>query len=114
MYAFAQQTYNQKMNSLAGANKYRQEESLNMTPVQVILKLYDLVILSCKKNDKRMAGRALNELIVSLNFEHKEMAIGLYQLYDYSKRCVFAGRLLQAEAVVSELRSAWAQAFHLK
>ncbi len=114
MHAFAQQPQTPRMNPFAGTNKYHQEQNLNLSPVQVILKLYDLVILSCKKSDKKMATRALNELIVVLNFEHKEMSSGLYKLYDYSKRCVFAGRFLQAEAVISELRGAWAQAFDLK
>lgn len=114
MHAFAQQPQTQRMNPFTGTNKYLQEQNLNLSPVQVILKLYDLVILSCKKNDKKMAARALNELIVALNFDHKEMSGGLYRLYDYSKRCVFAGRYLQAAAVISELRGAWAQAFNLK
>lgn len=114
MYAFAQQPQNQRTDTYAATTKYHQEQNLNLSPVQVILKLYDLVIVSCKKNDARMALRALNELIVALNFEQKDMSVGLYRLYDYSKRCVFAKRYLQAEAVISELRGAWAQAFKLK
>jgi flagellin-specific chaperone FliS len=114
MYAFAQQSQNQRMTPFVATNKYQQEQSANLSPVQVILKLYDLIIVSCKKSDNKMAIRALNELIVSLNFEHKEMSVGLYRLYDYSKRCIFAGRYLQAEAVISELRGAWAEAFKLK
>ena len=114
MHAFAQQPQTQRMNPFAATNKYHQEQNLNLSPVQVILKLYDLTILSCKKSDKKMAIRALNELIVALNFEHKEMSVGFYRLYDYSKRCVFAGRFLQAETVISELRGAWAEAFKLK
>ncbi len=114
MYAFAQQPQTQRMNAFTGTNKYHQEQSLNLSPVQVILKLYDLVILSCKKNDKKMAIRALNELIVALNFEQKEMSTGFYRLYDYSKRCVFAGRYVEVISVISELRGAWIQAFNLK
>jgi len=114
MHAFAQQPQTPRMNPFAGTNKYHQEQNLNLSPVQVILKLYDLVILSCKKNDKKMSIRALNELIVALNFDHKEMSVGFYRLYDYSKRCVFAGKFHDAEVVITELRGAWAQAFNLK
>lgn len=114
MHAFAQQPQAQKMNPYTGANKYHQEQALNLSPVQVILKLYDLILISCKKKDKKMSIRALNELIVALNFDHKEMSTGLYRLYDYSKRCVYAGKFEQTEDVITELRGAWAQAFKLR
>ncbi|MGE5314736.1 MAG: flagellar protein FliS [Acidobacteriota bacterium] len=114
MHAFARQPQVQKMNPYALTNKYQQEELLNLSPVQIILKLYDLVLVSCKKDDKKMAIRALNELIVALNFEHAEMSTGFYRLYEYSKRCVFAGRYIEVINVISELRAAWAQAFNLK
>jgi flagellin-specific chaperone FliS len=114
MHAFAQQPQTQRMNPFAATKKYHQEQNVNLSPVQVILKLYDLVILSCKKNDKKMAIRALNALIVALNFEQQDMSTQFYRLYDYSKRCVFAGNYHQAELIISELRGAWAQAFNLK
>lgn len=42
------------------------------------------------------------------------MSTGFYRLYDYCKRCVLAGRYIEVINVISELRSAWAQAFNLK
>jgi len=93
---------------------YRKEDYTNLTPVQVVSKLYDVAILACKKNDKTLARRAINELIVGLNFEYKDVAVGLYRLYDYSKRCIAQDKTAEAARVLEELRSAWGQAFNLR
>ena len=93
------------------ASTYRREQLLNLSPVEVIHKLYDVAILSCKKNDTVLAQRALNELIVGLNFEAGDLAVSLYNLYDYCKRCIRSGKSDQAITVLEELRGAWAQAF---
>lgn len=95
------------------ATRYRKEESLNLSPVQVVCRLYDIAILSIKKNDKDLARRAINELIAALNFEYHETAIGLYRLYDYAKKMIRDNKNAEALVVMEELRSAWAEAFHL-
>ena len=93
---------------------YRKEEFTNLTPVQVIEKLYDVAIVACKKQDNILARKAINELIAGLNFEHKEIALGLYKLYDYAKYCLRIGKTSEAVKVLEELRSAWSQAFGLR
>jgi len=95
------------------ANAYRKEHLLNLTPVQVIKKLYDTAILACKKNNAPLAQRAITQLILGLNFDYEEMAVGLFGLYQYSKECIRKGDNAGAAAVLEELRSAWIQAFHL-
>lgn len=57
MHAFVRQPQAPRVNPFPATNKYQQEELLNMSPVQIILKLYDLVLVSCKKDDKKMAMR---------------------------------------------------------
>lgn len=96
------------------ATRYRKEESMNLSPVQIICKLYDVAILAVKKKDIELARRAINELIAALNFDYQETALGLYRLYDYSKKCLRDGNTDEAVNVLQELRTAWAEAFHLE
>lgn len=103
----------QPLKSVA-VSRYRKEESLNLSPVQVICRLYDVAILAAKKNDRELARRAINELIAALNFDYQETSVGLYRLYDYAKRQLRNGNVQEAVYVLQELRSAWAEAFHLE
>ena len=93
---------------------YRKEEYSNLSPVQVIYKLYDVAIRACKKEDRDLSRKAINELIVGLNFEYEEIAMNLYRLYDYSKRSIQKGKWNQAIEVLEELKGAWGQAFKLQ
>jgi flagellin-specific chaperone FliS len=95
-------------------NAYNKEHLTNLSPVQVILKLYDYAIIGCKKDDPTLAQRALNELIIALNFEHREVSFGLFRLYDYCKGCVQKRNYKAALVVLEDLRTTWAKAFNLK
>jgi flagellin-specific chaperone FliS len=95
------------------ASAYRREHLLNLTPVQVIKRLYDTAIFACKKKDFSLAHRAITQLILGLNFDYEEMAGGLMGLYMYSKECIRKGDIAQATSVLEELREAWVQAFKL-
>jgi flagellin-specific chaperone FliS len=97
----------------SGTDRYRKEEVMNLSPVQIICKLYDIAIISAKKKDIELSRRAINELIAALNFDYAETSLGLYRLYDYSKKCLREGKVDEAVNVLQELRSAWAEAFHL-
>ena len=92
---------------------YRNEQMMNLTPVEVIHKLYGVAIQAIKKNDQQLAQRAINELVAGLNFEHQEMALTLYKLYQYSKHCLRQGNSNGAVEVLEELRTAWGEAFKL-
>jgi flagellin-specific chaperone FliS len=97
----------------AAIKAYRNDELANLSPVQVIDKLYGVSILACKKGDLALANKAITELIVGLNFDYKDIAVPLYNLYQYSKDCIRKGNLSEAIRVLEELRSMWVQAFHL-
>ncbi len=94
-------------------NAYRREQFLNLSPVEVILKLYDTAIISSKKNDNELARRAINELIAALNFEYEDISVNLFGLYHYCKRCLRENRPSEAIMILEELRGTWAQAFKL-
>jgi flagellin-specific chaperone FliS len=95
------------------ANSYRREHLVNLTPVQVIKKLYDTAIFACKKKDYDLAHRAITQLILGLNFDYEELSGGLLRLYMYTKERIRKGEIAEATSVLEELRSAWIQAFDL-
>lgn len=97
----------------SAVQKYRNEQVMNLTPVEVIRKLYDLAIFGCRKNDRSLAQKAVTELIAALNFDDNDIALNLFQLYDYCKRCIRSGNVDEATHILEELRSAWIQAFQL-
>ncbi|NUN69690.1 MAG: flagellar protein FliS [Bacteroidetes bacterium] len=119
MYALRQQSADSDVAVMpspvqtAATNRYRKEDSINLTPVQVIGRLYDVAILAIKKDDQDLARRAINELISALNFEYQEVSLGLFRLYDYCKTCLREGKKDEALNVLTELRGAWAEAFKL-
>lgn len=92
---------------------YRNEQLLNLSPVEVIDKLYAIAIQAMKKNNVHLANKAVNELIAALNFDYQEVALSLYRLYQYSKHCLRQGKQNEAIEVLEELRSAWKEAFKL-
>lgn len=92
---------------------YRNEHLMNLSPVQVVQKLYDVAIQGCKKQNYPLAQRAITELIVGLNFEQQEMALGLFRLYDYCKRQIREGKSDEAVVILEDLRATWSQAFNI-
>lgn len=101
------------MQAQAAVAAYSREHHMNLSPVQVIQRLYDYAILGCKKDDPVLAQRALNELILALNFEYKEVSFGLFRLYDYCKGRIQKRDYQPALAVLEDLRATWSTAFNL-
>ena len=93
---------------------YLEQEVLSWSKEKVILKMYDLFIVSCKRKDNNKMSRVLIELMGSLNFEYEETSTRLYRLYEYCQRCVFQKKYDEAMYIIQELRSSWAEAFDLK
>jgi flagellin-specific chaperone FliS len=110
--ALARETGSREAITLA-ANAYRREHLLNLTPVQVVKKLYDTAIFSLKNKDYDLAHRAISQLIIGLNFDYEELATGLLGLYMYIKECIRKNNIAEATDLLEELREAWAQAFKL-
>ncbi len=54
---------------------YQKSEILGLDPIQLIIKVYDFIIIQCKKGDSDKASKGLVELISSLNFQHEEVAL---------------------------------------
>ncbi len=96
-----------------GIDRYHQNSILNATPSELILKLYDLAIISIRKKDFHKAGLVLTELIAALNFEYQEEALGLFKLYRYCQDCLYKGETQMPLQILVELRDTWAEAFEL-
>lgn len=89
-------------------DKYYLERQLEgMTPVELLLKLYDVAIVSCVQQDSDRLSRALVELIAALNFEQREAAAGLLRLYNYCLHQAKARRFDLVRPILCELRDSW-------
>jgi flagellin-specific chaperone FliS len=93
---------------------YLEQEVLSWSKEKIILKMYDLFIVSCKRQDVNKMSRVLVELMGALNFEYEETATRLYRLYEYCQRCIFQKKYDEALYIITELRNAWAKAFNLE
>ena len=97
-----------------GISRYQTNSILNASPQELIMKLYDLAILSIKKGDYKKANLVLTELIGALNFEYNEVALGFFKLYRYCQEKLYKKESEEPLNILKELRRAWAQAFHLE
>jgi len=102
-----------KQGLSTGVSGYIQNEAMNLSPTEVILKIYDFVILHLKKGDTQRAMRGITELIVSLNFEYEEFSVGMYRLYQYCRDQIIHGNTKEAIVIMEGLRESWVQAFKL-
>jgi len=93
---------------------YQKSEILGLGPNQLIIKVYDFVILQCKKGDIDKASKGLVELISSLNFEHEEIALGLFRLYQYCMDQAKQSKFDEVVSIMQSLRTSWIEAAGLK
>ena len=90
-----------------GHLNYHKNEIMNMSPAQLVLKLFDFAILGCKLKDSLKVSKALVELISALSFEKNEIAIGLFKLYQYCLDVIKKEQFDEALKIITELRSTW-------
>ncbi|MPM93945.1 hypothetical protein SDC9_141087 [bioreactor metagenome] len=93
---------------------YLEQEVYSWSKEKLILKMYDLFIVSAKRSDTNKMTRVLVELMGALNFEYEETATRLYRLYEYCQRCIFQKKIDEALHIITELRNTWAEAFNLE
>lgn len=107
---------NRAYGNMAGGKSpsYIEQEVLSWSKEKIILKMYDLFIVSCKRQDVQKMSRVLIELMGALNFEYEETSTRLYRLYEYCQRCIFQKKFDEALTIIQELRDTWAKAFNLE
>ena len=95
---------------LQAKKQYVEDELAGLSPVQLLIKVYDVAIASCARGDRQRLSQALVQLIGSLNFEHHETALGAFRLYNYCLRQAHRGRFDAVKTILVGLRDAWVQA----
>lgn len=98
----------------SGDKELLRQEVFSWSKEKLILKMYDLFIVSIKRNDITKASKVLIELMGSLNFDYEETSTRLYRLYEYCQRCIFSKKTDEALHIITELRNTWATAFNLE
>ncbi|MFC1477193.1 flagellar export chaperone FliS [candidate division KSB1 bacterium] len=88
---------------------YQQSQIMSMEPVPLLIKVYDFIILHCKKKEAVKASKGLVELMSALNFDYDEVALGLFRLYQYCQDKIKLGEYDEAIKILENLRNAWAE-----
>jgi flagellin-specific chaperone FliS len=78
--------------------------------MQLVLMLYEQAIVGCESQDPRRAREAIRELVGGLNLDYKEIATGLFRLYEYCHWEVQHGRFHSAAEILRRLKQAWEEA----
>jgi flagellar protein FliS len=85
---------------------YQRQAVLNASPLQIVVKLYDLAIqASYRKNGEKLRD-ILSTLIESLNFEH-EPSDQLFELYKYCQDLSRKEEYEEIREILEPLRDAW-------
>jgi len=116
-----EQTISKRPNALrpakAAANQYRSNAEAALSPVELLIKTYDVAIFSLRRKDVKKASDAITELVLALNFhksappEVKEIASGFLNIYQYCRSCIRKNNLEDAANALQELRDAWSESF---
>jgi len=85
------------------------EELDGLSPARLLLKLYDLAIVSCEREERERLVCTLTELTAALSFDHREISMPLFSLYDHCIRQGRAGNFGAVRAVLVQLRDAWSR-----
>jgi flagellar secretion chaperone FliS len=103
------------MNSLPnkGVNQYLNNELMNASPEQLIMKVYDFAILNCQKKNLVKTNEALQVLITALNLDDpraREIAIGFLKIYTYCQKQVRKRKFDEVQKILEDLRLTWTTA----
>lgn len=97
----------------AADEAYRQprfDEQLDgLSPAQLLLKLYDVAIEHCDRRELERLVSALTELTAALSFDHREVSVTLFRIYDHCIRQGRAGHFGAVRTILVQLRDAWNQ-----
>ncbi|HZW04575.1 MAG TPA: flagellar export chaperone FliS [Anaerolineaceae bacterium] len=87
--------------------EYRQQDVMGASPVRLVVMAYDLAIRACEQQDFEKATRAISVLRDALDFDHAEVSVGLFRLYQWCLDCLRKGDYASAISILRELREAW-------
>lgn len=87
---------------------YQRQAILNASPLQLVVKMYDLVIQATYREDDRKVREVLSGLIQGLNFDY-EPAGQLFEIYRYCQNLSRKGRFEEIREILEPLRDTWEQ-----
>lgn len=88
-------------------HEYRQQDVMGASPIRLVVMAYDLAIRACEQQDFEKATRAISVLRDALDFDHAEVSVGLFRLYQWCLDCLRKGDFASAGSTLRELREAW-------
>ena len=94
-------------------NPYLKQKILSASPEQLISYVYDAIIAACHGKDQERALRGLMELVSALNFDYKDIAVPLFQLYQYCLERARKRKFDEVEGLIGGLKAAWAVAMNV-
>lgn len=89
-------------------NSYINNQIMGLNKGQLLLTVYDIAITGCQQQDSDKAIRAISELISALNFNHQDIALGLFKLYQYTIEQIRQKEYTESLTILQELRETWA------
>jgi flagellin-specific chaperone FliS len=95
---------------LQAKRQYIEDQLSGLSPVQLLIRVYDVAVVSCARRDQQRLSQALIQLIGSLNFKYQEISVGSFRLFNYCLRQARMGRFDEVKAILVGLRDAWVQA----
>ena len=95
------------MQSKVKNNQYLTQRIMSASPNELISYIYDVAIAGCGTNDSVKAGNAVRELMKSLNFEYKEIALTFYNVYRYINYNIINGNFSNARELLVDLKKTW-------
>ena len=88
--------------------KYRQQDVISASPLRLVIMTYDLAIRACEQQDFAKATKTISALRDALDLNYPDVAVGLFQLYQWCLDCIRKNDYASALTTLIELRSAWA------
>lgn len=90
--------------------EYQRQALASSSPLQLVVKLYDLGISACHTGDRKRLRAVLVELVSGLDFEHGgDIAARLSEVYEYCISESANGDLDLVGELLFALREAWRQ-----
>jgi len=100
-----------QMSKKKFAKSFKNEEILHATPEKLMIKIYDHIIIACRKRDKDKASAGLVELINSLNFDY-EPALQLLNLYRFCLNNLKDDGFDTVADILNDLKETWTEALN--
>lgn len=98
----------------AVSDPYREQKIMTASPEELIKYLYDAGVVACKRQQKDKALQVVQELINSLRYDHKEVAMNFYRTYRAIMELISHDKYDRAATLLSEIRDTWVTAMKLK